>query len=59
MDLKVIDLSLSLSFFSFSLFLSAYLSFSDYLPTYLLNPTDLSVYLSIYLFVYLSPYVFI
>jgi hypothetical protein len=43
-------ISLSLSFFSFSLFLSVYLAFSDYLPTYLL------IYLSIYLFISLSIY---
>ena len=43
-------ISLSLSFFSFSLFLSVYPSFSDYLPTYLV------VYLSIYLFISLSIY---
>ena len=43
-------ISLSLSFFSFSLFLSVSLSFSDYLPTYLL------IYLSIYLFISLSIY---
>ena len=49
--------SLSLSFFSFSLFLSVSLSFSDYLPTYLL--IYLSTYLSIYLSLYLSIYLFI
>ena len=43
-------ISLSLSFFSFYLFLSVSLSFSDYLPTYLL------IYLSNYLFISLSIY---
>ena len=53
MDWKVLDLCLSLSFFSFSLFLSVFSIFL-WLSTYL--PTDLSVYLSICLSVYLSIY---
>ena len=49
-------ISVSLSFFSFSLFLSVSLSFSDYLPTYLLIylSTSLSACLSTYLSTYLS-----
>ena len=56
MDWKVLEVS-SLCL-SFSLFLSVSLSFSDYLPTYLLIylSTYLSVCLSIYLPIHLSIY---
>ena len=56
MDWKVLDLSLSVYFFS--LFLSVSLSFSDYLPTYLsiYLSISLSLRLSIELSLYLSVY---